>query len=205
MSGRVANGGPLTPGIVQHATSGEVLMLGYLNEESLELTRATGEVHFWSRSRDALWRKGETSGNTLKVIDIRPDCDADALLIRALPAGPVCHTGASGCFADPTPADRQGFSFLEDLWETIKSRAIHRPPGSYTAQIIANGVDAAARKVVEEATELLIAAKDHAAGCESSARLSEEAADLMYHLLVLLAERDVEPARAIDVLESRAG
>ncbi len=190
----------LVPGIVQDAASRRVLMLGYLNAESLRATLDTGLVTFWSRSRNALWQKGETSGNTLHLVEVRADCDGDALLILAEPAGPACHTGAASCFEDHPD---QGFAWLEGLWDTIGTRAADRPAGSYTASLIAGGVDATGRKVMEEATEVLLAARDHAAGGDPT-RVAEEAADLVYHLLVLLAERGLEPSAAIAVLRDRA-
>jgi len=202
----------LVPGIVQDATTGRVLMLGYLNAESLERTRATGKVHFWSRSRQELWMKGETSGNQLEVVDIAIDCDGDALLIRARPTGPTCHTGAASCFdtallmAETGDADDDGapgFAFLDELWDVIAQRARTRPEGSYTAHLLAGGVDAAGRKVTEEATEVLLAAKDHANGGRAEL-VAEEAADLLYHLLVLLAERGLDPAEVVEVLRRRA-
>jgi phosphoribosyl-ATP pyrophosphohydrolase/phosphoribosyl-AMP cyclohydrolase len=191
----------LVPAIVQDERTGRVLMLGYVNRESLQATERTGLVHFWSRSRNRLWRKGESSGNTLAVRSMTPDCDGDAVLIQAVPAGPTCHTGAISCFGQ-TPAD-QGFAWLERLWEVIAQRNHERPDGSYTARLLAGGTDSVGRKVVEEATEVLLAAKDHAAGAAGDDRLAEEAADLVYHLLVLLAERGLAPSRMIDVLASR--
>ena len=188
----------LVPGIVQDAETGQVLMLGYLNAESLRLTAETGFVTFWSRSRSELWRKGETSGNTLTVVDIEADCDGDALLIRARPAGPTCHTGAVSCFGDAT--DRS-FGELDALWSVIASRAAERPPGSYTTKLLEGGVDAVGRKVTEEATEVLLAAKDNAVGAGD--RVAEEAADLLYHLLVLLAERNTTPGDVLDELATR--
>jgi phosphoribosyl-ATP pyrophosphohydrolase/phosphoribosyl-AMP cyclohydrolase len=203
----------LVPGIVQDATTGRVLMLGYLNAESLERTRATGLVHFWSRSRQELWKKGETSGNLLQLVDLAVDCDGDALLIRARPTGPTCHTGAASCFDTPVPAaDRDaapdleeapGFAFLDELWSVIEQRNRTRPEGSYTAHLLAGGVDATARKVTEEATEVLLAAKDHSTGGRADL-VAEEAADLLYHLLVLLAERGVDPGDVVEVLRRRA-
>lgn len=190
----------LIPGIVQDAITRRVLMLGFLNAGSLRTTLDTGLVTFWSRSRDALWQKGETSGNTLRLVELLPDCDGDALLILAEPAGPTCHTGAASCFEDHPD---QGFAWLERLWDTIDARAADRPAGSYTATLIGGGVDAAGRKVMEEATEVLLAARDHRAGGDP-ARVAEEAADLMYHLLVLLAERELEPSATIAVLRDRA-
>ena len=188
----------LVPGIVQDADTGRVLMLGYLNAESLRLTAETGFVTFWSRSRRELWRKGETSGNTLALVDIAADCDGDALLIRARPAGPTCHTGAISCFGD---AEDRSFAELDALWAVIVSRAAERPPGSYTTALLEGGVDAVGRKVTEEATEVLLAAKDNAVGAGN--RVAEEAADLVYHLLVLLAERNTTPNDLLEELSTR--
>jgi phosphoribosyl-AMP cyclohydrolase / phosphoribosyl-ATP pyrophosphohydrolase len=184
----------LIPGIVQDDRTGQVLMLGYLNEESLRLTKETGLVHFFSRSREELWKKGETSGNTLSVVTISSDCDDDALLIRAIPAGPTCHTGSVSCFGEV-----EAFGTLHTLEETILSRRDLRPEGSYTVSLLNDGVEAIGRKVVEEAVEVLLAATGG-----SRSRISEEAADLIYHLLVLLAERDVEFGEVEAVLEHRA-
>ena len=188
----------LVPGIAQDAATGQVLMLGYLNAESLRLTEETGFVTFWSRSRGELWRKGETSGNTLLVVDMDLDCDGDALLIRARPAGPTCHTGAVSCFGVTT--DRS-FAELDALWAVIESRAAERPPDSYTTSLLDGGVDVVGRKVTEEATEVLLAAKDDSIGVGD--RVAEEAADLVYHLLVLLAERDVPPSAVLEELAHR--
>jgi phosphoribosyl-AMP cyclohydrolase / phosphoribosyl-ATP pyrophosphohydrolase len=176
----------LKAAIVQDARTDRVLMLGWMNEEAERLTRETGEVWFWSRSRERLWRKGETSGNTLAVEEFRDDCDGDALLVRAAPAGPTCHTGSSSCFA---PA----------LWRTIAQRAAERPEGSYTAELLNAGVGAAARKVGEEAIEVTVAALD-----ESDERLVEESADLVYHLYVLLAARGIDLAQVEDALAARS-
>ena len=197
----------LVPGIVQDATDGTVLMVAYLDREALAATVETGYAHFWSRSRRRLWRKGETSGNVLAVVDLAADCDGDALLLRVMPAGPACHTGARSCFDDPgapAAAPAQGFAGLERLWAVIADRAEHRPEGSYTARLLAGGVDAAGRKVLEEAGEVLLAAKDHAAGTAGDDRVAEEGADLLFHLLVLLAERGVPPRRVLEVLAGRA-
>jgi phosphoribosyl-ATP pyrophosphohydrolase/phosphoribosyl-AMP cyclohydrolase len=159
-------------------------------------------VTFWSRSRNEVWEKGATSGNRLDLVAIDPDCDGDALLVTARPAGPACHTGATSCFdADPAGA---GFVRLEDLWAVIAARAVERPDGSYTASLITGGTDAVARKVIEEAGEVVLAAKDHASG-GPAARVEEEAADLIYHLLVLLAERGLGAGEVLDVLQRRAG
>jgi phosphoribosyl-ATP pyrophosphohydrolase/phosphoribosyl-AMP cyclohydrolase len=176
----------LKAAIVQDADTDRVLMLGWMNEEAERLTRETGDVWFWSRSRERLWRKGESSGNTLAVRELRDDCDGDALLVRAAPAGPTCHTGSVSCFA---PA----------LWRTIRQRADERPQGSYTAELLDAGVGACARKVGEEAVEVTVAALD-----ESAERLVEEAADLVYHLYVLLAARGVDLTQVEDALRARS-
>lgn len=198
----------LVPAVVQDAADGRVLMLAYMDAEALAATLDTGEVHFHSRSRGTLWRKGETSGNVLRLIDLSVDCDGDALLIAADPVGPTCHRGTRSCFdPDGAPADRatQGFAWLETLWATIQSRATERPAGSYTTSLLDGGVDAAGRKVTEEATELLLAAKDDATASTTATReaLAGEAADLLYHALILLAERDLPPATVIATLQGR--
>ena len=204
----------LVPVVAQDARDGRVLMLGYADAEAIEATRTTGELHFHSRSRDRLWRKGESSGNVLRVRELALDCDADAVLATVEPAGPTCHRGTRSCFdadgASGEPAATEGFAWLEELWRTIASRAEDRPAGSYTAKLLDGGVDAVGRKVTEEATEFLLAAKDDAAA-ESSrlprdktrTELAGEAADLLYHALVLLAERRMPPADVIDVLRQR--
>ena len=200
----------LVPAIVQDAADGRVLMLAWMDEEALNATVGTGEVHFHSRSRNTLWRKGETSGNVLRVVDIAEDCDRDALLVTVDPVGPTCHRGTRGCFdpeGSPAESTSEGFGWLETLWATIAERAATRPEGSYTAKLLAGGVDAAGRKVTEEATEVLMAAKDDAAGStpERRAALAGESADLLYHLLVLLAERHVAPSAVLDELRHRHG
>jgi phosphoribosyl-ATP pyrophosphohydrolase/phosphoribosyl-AMP cyclohydrolase len=196
------------PAIVQDATDGRVLMLAWMDAEALAATTASGEVHFHSRSRDRLWRKGESSGNVLQVVSLAVDCDRDAVLVTADPAGPTCHRGTRSCFdLDGTAAARstQGFAWLETLWSTIASRATDRPAGSYTTSLLDGGVDAVGRKVAEEATEVLLAAKDDAAkpGEATRSALAGEAADLLYHALVLLAEREVPPSAVIDTLRTR--
>ena len=208
----------LVAAVVQDATDGRVLMVAWQDAEAIEATLRTGEAHFHSRSRDALWRKGETSGNTLAVEAMELDCDGDAILIHARPAGPTCHTGARSCFdvesgAEPSDessdrADEQGFAWLETLWATIVDRAEKRPAGSYTVELLEGGVDGPARKVAEEANEVVMAAKDdafaEASGTERPTNeLAGEAADLLYHLLVLCAERGLEPAAMIGMLRSR--
>lgn len=203
----------LVPAIVQDVTDGRVLMLAWMNAEALDATLATGDVHFHSRSRDQLWRKGETSGNTLRLVDLTVDCDADALLLTVDPVGPTCHRGTRSCFdREGAPAERhtQGFAWLETLWATIGARAVERPEGSYTARLLDGGVDVVGRKVTEEATEVLIAAKDDAAvegsGADREATrtaLAGETADLLYHALVLLAERGVAPGSVVESLRAR--
>jgi len=203
----------LVPVIVQDAADGRVLMLAWMDAEALAATLATGDVHFHSRSRDRLWRKGETSGNVLRLVNLAVDCDADALLLTVEPVGPTCHRETRSCFdPDGAPAERssQGFAWLETLWTTIASRAAERPEDSYTARLLNGGVDAIARKVTEEATEVLIAAKDdgsaEVAGTDraaTSAALAEETADLLYHALVLLAERGVAASSVVDGLRGR--
>ena len=203
----------LVPAIAQDAVDGRVLMLAWMDAEALAATLETGIVHFHSRSRDRLWRKGETSGHELRLLDLALDCDSDALLLQVDPTGPTCHRGTRSCFdPDGAPGERttQGLAWLETLWATIASRAAERPAGSYTTELLDGGVDAAGRKVTEEATEVLIAAKNDAAaeasGADRSATreaLAGEAADLLYHAFVLLAERGIAPSAVIDVLRGR--
>jgi phosphoribosyl-ATP pyrophosphohydrolase/phosphoribosyl-AMP cyclohydrolase len=203
----------LVTAVVQDAHDGRVLMVAHMDAEALAATMATGDVHFHSRSRDRLWRKGETSGNVLHLIGIAADCDGDALLLTVDPTGPTCHRGTRSCFdLDGAHADRttQGFGWLEELWATIGARAAERPAGSYTTSLLDGGVDAVSRKVTEEATEVLLAAKDDAtaqvAGADRTATraaLAGEAADLLYHALVLFAERDLPPSKVIDTLRDR--
>ncbi len=204
----------LVPVVVQDVADRRVLMVAWADAEALAATLETGEVHFHSRSRGVLWRKGETSGNTLRLVGLELDCDGDALLARVEPAGPTCHRGERSCFdpdgADAGPTPGQGFAWLEALWATIEDRAATRPEGSYTARLLAAGVDGPTRKVAEEATEVLMAAKDDAvaeiAGVDRSGTrraLAGEAADLLYHVLVVLAERGLPPARVIDRLRER--
>jgi phosphoribosyl-ATP pyrophosphohydrolase/phosphoribosyl-AMP cyclohydrolase len=188
-------------------------MLAWMDAEALSATLETGIVHFHSRARDRLWRKGETSGHELRLLDLALDCDSDALLLQVDPIGPTCHRGTRSCFdADGAPPERttQDLAWLETLWATIASRAADRPAGSYTTSLLDGGVDAVGRKVTEEATEVLIAAKDDASaeatGADRSATrdaLAGEAADLVFHALVLLAERDVPPSAVIEVLRGR--
>ena len=205
--------GGLVPVVVQDVTDGRVLMVAYADAEALAATLATGELHFHSRSRGRLWRKGETSGHVLRLVDLALDCDGDAILATVDPVGPTCHRDTRSCFdPDGSPAERtsQGFAWLETLWATIAGRVAARPEGSYTARLLAGGVDAVARKVTEEATEVLLAAKDDAVAetvghdrTGTRSALAGEAGDLLYHALVLLAERGLPPAAVIDVLRDR--
>ena len=231
------NWGPdgLVPVVVQDEADGRVLMVAYTDVEALAMTQATAQLHFYSRSRQTLWRKGETSGNTLRVVRLDLDCDRDAILATVRPTGPTCHRGTRSCFDDEaealdeldveaaggpyadTPAlgladaGRQGFAWLETLWTTIEDRRDNRPPGSYTTSLLEGGVDAVARKVVEEATEVLIAAKDDAAAeiagrdrGQTGAALAAETADLLFHALVVLAERGAAPRQVVDELRARS-
>ena len=181
----------LVPAIVQDARSGQVLMLGYMNEEAYRRTLADGEVWFWSRSRDRLWRKGESSGNVLRLRSLRIDCDGDTVLVQADPVGPTCHTNAVSCFFSsahesdgppPTP------EVAAELFATIKQRLEERPKGSYIAKLASRGVERIAQKVGEEATEVVIAGVT--ANRDS---LISETADLWFHTLVLLAESGLSP------------
>jgi len=187
----------LVPCIVQDWRSGEVLTLAYMNAEALERTRETGEIHFYSRSREKLWHKGESSGNTQTVKAIRYDCDADALLALVEPTGPACHTGERSCFhrGDLTPGAPH--ETLPTLERTIDERATSQPTGSYTARLL-NDPQYAGAKVQEEAEEVVRAARE-----ESDERVAEEAADVIYHLAVLLRGRGLSLADAEQVLDGR--
>ena len=220
----------LVAGVVQDVADGRILMVGWLDVEALAATLGSGEVHFHSRSRGRLWRKGETSGNLLRLRSLALDCDGDTLLIGVDPMGPTCHRETRSCFdpdelsgavAGSAPVnvragapgpEPQGFGWLEKLWATIAERAVTRPSGSYTVTLLDGGVDLAGRKVAEEATEVLLAAKnDEAAEAGGGPRggtreqLAGEAGDLLYHALVLLAERGLEPRAVLDVLRGRHG
>lgn len=182
----------LLPVIVQDADSGEVLMLAWANREALATTERSGEAHFWSRSRNALWRKGATSGNVLRVADLATDCDGDALLYRVRPAGPACHTGARSCFATERPFT---LGYLERI---VDARRTADPATSYTARLLAEGTRRTATKLIEEAGELAVAALD---GTDDEVR--QEAADLAYHLLVTLAARGITLREVEDTLAER--
>jgi phosphoribosyl-ATP pyrophosphohydrolase/phosphoribosyl-AMP cyclohydrolase len=175
----------LRAAIVQDAESDRVLMLAWMDDEALRLTRDTGEAHFFSRSRGRLWRKGETSGNTLAVEELRDDCDGDAILLRVRPGGPACHTGSLSCFAPW-------------LWRRVSERAAKRPEGSYVASLVKAGPGAAARKLGEEGVEAALAG-----AAENDERLISELADLWFHSYVLLAARGLDPAAVEDELARR--
>ncbi len=196
----------LVPVVAQDAATGKVLTLAYANSEALEKTLASGEAHYYSRSRSELWRKGATSGNTQRVVEVRVDCDGDALLYRVEPRGPACHTGEESCFFTTLNGvgaanSDQEISFgtmVERLAGTISQRHREMPEGSYTASLIERGPERLAQKVGEEAVEVVVAAL-------VNERLAEEAADLVYHLLVLLEERGVGIEDVSKVLHDRHG
>jgi phosphoribosyl-ATP pyrophosphohydrolase/phosphoribosyl-AMP cyclohydrolase len=187
-------GDGLVPAIVQDATTGRVLMQGYMNEQALQKTLDTKQVTFFSRSKNRLWTKGETSGNTLALVEVKADCDQDSLLVYAHPAGPVCHKGTDTCWAE----DNYPAGFLGHLESVIQSRKNADPDTSYTARLFARGMNKVAQKVGEEAVELVIEAKD-----DNEALFLNEAADLMYHYLVLLAAKGYELKDVLKVLEER--
>lgn len=182
------------PAVIQHSVTKQVLMLGYISKASLEHTLKSGKVTFFSRSKQQLWTKGETSGNYLQLVDIHLDCDKDALLIEALPKGPVCHTGSFSCFG-PKQTD---LNFLQKLESIIKARKSEKQEKSYTASLFAKGINKIAQKVGEEAVELVIEAKDN-----DRDLFLNEAADLMYHYLVLLSAKDFSLEDVLQVLEER--
>jgi phosphoribosyl-ATP pyrophosphohydrolase/phosphoribosyl-AMP cyclohydrolase len=190
--------GGLLPAIVQHARTGHVLMLGYMNEAALRETLAHGRVVFYSRSRKALWTKGETSGHYLNVVDVSTDCDSDALLVLADPVGPTCHKGTESCFADTAPADAQRLAFLGLLENIIANRIADQPEGSYTARLFAEGLGRIAQKLGEEGVETALAAVSR-----DDEGLVSECADLVFHLLVLLKSRDLTLERVVEELKAR--
>jgi phosphoribosyl-ATP pyrophosphohydrolase/phosphoribosyl-AMP cyclohydrolase len=187
----------LVPCVIQDWRSGEVLTLAYMNEEAMARTRETGELHLWSRSRGELWHKGATSGNTQAVKAIRLDCDGDAVLALVEPAGPACHTGARTCFHNGEVDTRAPHEALPELERTVAARAAAKPEGSYTAQLLADP-PLIGEKVMEEAEEVARAARE-----ETDERVAEEAADVLYHLTVLLRARGLELADAEAVLDGR--
>lgn len=189
-------GDGLVPAVVQHASTGRVLMLGYMNAEALSKSQSSNFVTFYSRSRNCIWTKGETSGNKLALRNIELDCDSDALLVTASPTGPVCHLMKSSCF--DRNAEIPGFGFVGQLESLIRDRMEHRKNGSYTAQLVAQGEKRVAQKVGEEAIELILAAT---AGDQNEQL--EEAADLVYHLLVLLACKGISLSDVSATLRKR--
>ncbi len=188
----------LLPAVVQHADSGAVLMVGYMNAEALSETFTRKRVVFFSRSKQRLWMKGETSGHVLDLVDVRTDCDRDALLVTARPNGPVCHVGTATCFGDDAAAGGGSLAFLSRLEGVIEQRVAENPEGSYTARLFAKGPRRIAQKVGEEGIEVALAAV-----AETDDKVVSESADLLYHLLVLLKSRGVTLARVVAELESR--
>jgi len=205
----------LIPAIVQDAATGQVLTLAFMNAESLARTIETGETWFWSRSRQELWHKGATSGNTQRVIAIRLDCDSDALLISVAPTGPACHTGQQTCFhyqvtGEPTtPPELPGHgTVLDDLYGVIVERERTRPEKSYTTYLFNHGIDKILKKVGEESAETIIAAKNIASNendNEGRQRLASEISDLIYHLLVMMVDRGVSVDQVMAELSTRTG
>jgi phosphoribosyl-ATP pyrophosphohydrolase/phosphoribosyl-AMP cyclohydrolase len=191
-------GNGLLPAIVQHARTGKVLMLGYMNDAALRETLAGGRVTFYSRSRETLWLKGETSGHYLNVIDVSTDCDSDALLVLADPVGPTCHKGAESCFAEAAETDAQRLAFLALLENIIANRIADQPEGSYTAMLFAKGPSRIAQKVGEEGVETALAAVTR-----DDDGLVSECADLVFHLMVLLKSRDLPLERVVEELKAR--
>ena len=188
----------LIPAVVQHAHSGAVLMLGYMNREALRATLERARVVFYSRSKQRLWEKGETSGHTLRYLDAQLDCDQDTLLVSALPQGPACHTGTLTCFGDQPRSDGERLSFVGELERVIAARIQEAPEGSYTARLYAQGVKRIAQKVGEEGLEVALAG----AG-EADAQLLGESSDLLYHLLVLLKARGLTLQQVVNELRHR--
>ena len=183
----------LVPAIVQDAETGRVLMLGFMNAEALAETGRSKRVTFYSRSKNRLWTKGETSGNYLDVVSVTADCDADTLLIKARPVGPVCHTGRDTCFGEANRGD-----LIAELEEVIADRRINRTEDSYVSQLFAKGINKVAQKVGEEAVEVAIAAKD-----DDPDAFKGEAADLLFHYLILLQAKDLRFKDVLDVLGAR--
>ncbi|CAM3267487.1 bifunctional phosphoribosyl-AMP cyclohydrolase/phosphoribosyl-ATP diphosphatase HisIE [Sporolactobacillus spathodeae] len=195
----------LIPAIVQDAQSKEILMLAFMNKESLEKSIETGETWFYSRSRQQLWHKGETSGNTQKIVDWAVDCDADTLLIKVNPAGPACHKGTYSCFKSAQPAQAEAvaccndrYAILAELEQVIAAREAERPEGTYTTYLFNEGLDKILKKIGEETSEVIIGAKNH-----SVAEIEWEVSDVIYHTLVMLREEKISFDRILHVLEKR--
>lgn len=191
-------GDGLIPAIIQDAETYQVLMLGYMNKEALQTTLKKEHVTFYSRSKERLWTKGETSGNFLELIDIQEDCDNDTLLILANPHGPTCHTGEQSCFHQKSFKPKNNIGFLNDLEELIKSRKKERPEDSYTTYLFDKGLDKITQKVGEEAVETVIASKNN-----NKKKFIGEVADLIYHLMVLLAEKGIPLKKVVRKLRKR--
>jgi phosphoribosyl-ATP pyrophosphohydrolase/phosphoribosyl-AMP cyclohydrolase len=191
-------GDGLVPAIVQDADTGAVLMMAYMNREALEQTLARKRAVFYSRSKQRLWEKGETTGHTLDVVDVLADCDQDTLLVTARPRGPACHNGTVTCFGDEPRTAASSIGFLATLEGVIGQRASEKPDASYTAKLLSKGINKVAQKVGEEGVETALAGVN-----ESDQKLVEESADLVYHLLVLLRARGLNLARVVQQLESR--
>jgi phosphoribosyl-AMP cyclohydrolase / phosphoribosyl-ATP pyrophosphohydrolase len=193
-----AKSGGILPAVVQHAGTGAVLMLGYMSPEAVRDTLERRRVVFFSRSKQRLWEKGETSGNHLDLVDVRADCDGDTLLVTAWPRGPVCHTGTRTCFGDESVTSAAGLGFLAELERIITERATASPEVSYTARLFARGRTRISQKVAEEGVEVALAGV-----AEPDGQLIAESADLVFHLLVLLKSRDIPLARVVEELEAR--
>ena len=193
-----AKGDGLVPAIVQDADSGAVLMLGYMNREALEQTLARKRAVFFSRSKQRLWEKGETTGHTLDVVDVSIDCDADTLLVSARPHGPACHNGTLTCFGDEPRHAAASIAFLAKLEGVIEQRATQKPEASYTARLLEKGIVRVAQKVGEEGVELALAGVG-----EPEQKVIEESADLLFHMLVLLRARGIAFDQVVRQLESR--
>ncbi|OCS91665.1 bifunctional phosphoribosyl-AMP cyclohydrolase/phosphoribosyl-ATP diphosphatase HisIE [Caryophanon latum] len=190
----------LITAVVQDARSKEVLTVAYMNEESLKKTIETNETWFFSRSRNELWHKGATSGNTQQVVSIKADCDQDALVVEVVPAGPACHNGTTSCFTETVVQNEQvgSVGILSQLKDVIAQREIDMPEGAYTTYLFDKGIDKICKKVGEEATEVVIGAKNR-----DAEEVKWESADLLYHLLVLLQEQKVDVYDVLGVLEAR--
>lgn len=193
-----AKGDGLVPAIVQDADTGAVLMVAYMNREALDETLKRGRAVFYSRSKQRLWEKGETTGHTLEVVGVALDCDADTLLVTARPRGPACHNGTLTCFGDESRSAATAISFLAKLEGVIAQRAAEKPDTSYTAKLLAKGINKVAQKVGEEGVETALAGVN-----ETDQKLVEESADLLFHLLVLLRARGVPLANVVDELQKR--
>ena len=193
-----AKGDGLLPAVVQHAGTGAVLMVGYMNPDALRETFSRRHVVFYSRSKQRLWEKGETSGHFLELVEIRTDCDSDALLVTALPKGPVCHTGTATCFGDAPLTSPERLAFLADLEGIIERRVADRPEGSYTARLFSQGPKRIAQKVGEEGLEVALASV-----AETDDKVVSESADLLFHLLVLLKSRGLPLTKVVVELASR--